>query len=261
MILWCIDILHQSREASLPLRAALFLIVMATVVGAGQAQADDLIIFFHDRPPYSWRDDSGKLQGLVVDPAEQALKAASIPFKWDEVPSARQMETIKLGEVAACGLGWFKRPDREVFARFSAPVYRDKKMVIIARRDETEFVGNRPIGTFFNLPNLILLVKTGYSYGAFMDAKIDTLNPKRLSTSTDNLHMLDMIALDRADYMLMSAEEAEFVLKRGSNTTNALMTYPFQDAPEGEARHLMCTKLVPQDLLDRFNAALPIMRM
>lgn len=226
------------------------------MIGAADVRADDLTIFFHTRPPYSWRDEGGRLHGLVAEPAEQALAAAAIPYKWEELPSARQLETIKIGQVIACGLGWFKRPEREKFAHFSAPVYRDKRMLIIARENDTRFAGTPPISVLFGRKDLTLLTKVAYSYGAYMDGKLKALTPTRQETSTDNLHMLDMIALGRADYMLMSAEEADYVLASAGDTAKALTAYPFLDAPEGEARYLMCAKRVPQEWLDRFNAAL-----
>lgn len=242
----------------MPLRSyvALLFTIYAVTNVAADASAEDLVVFFNDRAPYFWRDDTDNVRGIVAEPAERALAASGTPFIWEELPSARQIETIKRNEMAACGLGWYKRPDREEFARFSDAIYRDSRMVVIARKHDPHYVDNPPIATLFADPGLTLLVKVGYSYGTVMDAKIAAGNPNRVSTSTDNLHMLDMIALGRADYMLMSAEEADYLLNADGHVANALASYPFQDAPEGEPRHLMCTMQVPRDLLDRFNAAL-----
>lgn len=194
--------------------------------------------------------------GVVAEPAAKALEAAGISFTWAAMPSARQMETIKKGDAAACGLGWFKRPDREEFALFSAPIYHDRRMVIVARLNDPRFLGDPNIEDLFKMKDLRLLTKTGYSYGAVMDEKIAANKPTRDETSTDNFHMLDMVALDRADFMLISAEEADYLLSQKRETASQLATFPFADAPDGEARYLMCTKMVPQDLLDRFNKAL-----
>lgn len=225
---------------------------------SGAAQAEDLIVYFHDRPPYSWRDSTGNMKGVVAEPAERALQSAGIAFKWELLPSARQMEVIKGNELGACGLGWFKRPEREAFARFSAPIYHDKRMIIIARSNDGRFLDQPQILTLFARKDLTLLTKVGYSYGSYVDAQLKSLAPMREETSTDNFHMLDMIALGRADYMLMSSEEAEYLLREHSPAVESLRDYPLLDAPEGEARYLMCTPRVPQSLIDRFNAALSV---
>lgn len=220
------------------------------------AADENLTVYFHQRPPYSWLDDASNVVGVVAEPTAKALQLAGIDFTWAAMPSARQMETIKKGDAAACGLGWFKRPDREEFALFSAPIYHDRRMVIVARNNDPRFLGDPRIEDLFKMKELRLLTKTGYSYGATMDEKIATNKPTQDETSTDNFHMLDMVALDRADFMLISAEEADYLLGQKRETASQVTTYPFENAPDGEARYLMCTKLVPQDVLDRFNQAL-----
>lgn len=236
------------------------LLIGTAILGGGTfdtATADEhLLLYFHQRPPYSWLDDSSNVVGVVAEPVEAAMRAAGVAFTWAALPSARQMEMVKRDEALACGLGWFKRPERLEFARFSAPVYRDRRMVIIARNTDARFIGAPSIDTLFRDGALTLLTKVGYSYGAAMDAKIAALDPPREVTSTDNRHMLDMIALNRADYMLMAAEEADHLLRGDSDIAAALASYQFEGAPEGEARYLMCSNMVPQALLDRFNAAL-----
>lgn len=229
----------------------------AMIAGAmNAARAEDLVVYFHERPPYSWRDASGEMHGLVAEPTEQALLAAKIAFKWEQLPSARQAEIIKGNGLAACGIGWFKRPERELFAAFSAPIYRDDRMVVIARRGDERFDGEPSLPSLFARRDIALLTKVGYSYGGYVDGQIKRLAPVFQETSTDNLHMLDMIALGRADYMLMSREEADYLLAGRSTTLGPLSAYRFMDAPAGEARYLMCSPRVPQSLLDRFNAAL-----
>jgi polar amino acid transport system substrate-binding protein len=225
--------------------------------GDRAALADDhLLVYFHQRPPYSWLDDSSSVVGIVAEPAERAMQKAGIAFAWAAMPSARQIETIKRNEGEVCGVGWFKRPEREEFARFSNPIYQDRDMVIVARRADIRFRGNPSVETLFRDPGLILLTKVGYSYGGVMDAKLAELKPRREETATDNVHMLDMIALGRADFMFMSAEEADYLLRLPGTTSNTLDTYTFADAPKGEARYLMCSMLVPEAVINSFNAAL-----
>jgi polar amino acid transport system substrate-binding protein len=232
-------------------------ILFLLLVGDRSALADGhLLLYFHQRPPYSWLDDSSNVVGVVAEPAERALRKAGIHFSWAAMPSARQMETIKNNEEKACGVGWFKRPEREEFARFSQPIYHDRDMVIVARRADIRLRDDPSIETLFRDPDLTLLTKVGYSYGAVMDAKLAELRPRREETATDNLHMLDMIALGRADFTLMSAEEADHLLQIPGPTSNTLATYTFSGAPKGEERYLMCSKQVPQTMINAFNAAL-----
>jgi len=225
--------------------------------GDGDAFAEDpLVLFFHQRPPYAWADEANTVKGLVAEPAERALRQAGIDFSWVSMPSARQIETLKTNTVKACGVGWFQLPEREIFARFSAPLYRDRGIVIIAREDDARFNGNPPIDRLFGDPELILLTKIGYSYGAMLDAKVATLRPRQEKITDDDSHMLDLLAFDRADYLLMPSEEADYLLHARKDAGSKLATFTFADAPVVEERRLMCSKQVPQSLIDRFDAAL-----
>ena len=45
----------------------------------------------------------------------------------------RDVIPIPMTSVANQVLGWFKRPERENFARFTDPIYQDRPTVIVAR--------------------------------------------------------------------------------------------------------------------------------
>jgi polar amino acid transport system substrate-binding protein len=233
------------------------LLFAAAIAGLAQAaRAEDLVVYFHERPPYSWQEADGRVRGLVAEPTEKALVQAGIPFRWEKLPSARQAEVFKADALAACGIGWFKRPEREAYARFSQPVYRDGSLVAIARRDDGRFGSETRLAALLARRDVKLLVKNGYSYGSYVDAEIGRLQSRSIKTSTDNHHMMQMIALQRADYMLMSREEADHLLSQNDAALATLGAYPLADAPAGEARHLMCARKVPQKLIEDFNAAL-----
>src|SRR5581483_984236 len=98
--------------------SAIVVLIGAALLAATRAYADELTLYYHERPPYSAKQPDGSVRGITADIADKALKAAGIPYRWEDLPSARQLEVIKRNEGQACGLGWFKRPDREAFAKF-----------------------------------------------------------------------------------------------------------------------------------------------
>jgi uncharacterized protein (TIGR02285 family) len=236
---------------------ALFLAAFALLALANQAWAEDaLVIYYHQRPPYSTRQADGSVRGITADIVSQAMSKAGIPYRWEESPSARQMEVIKRDEAPSCGLGWFKRPDRETFAKFSTAIYRDLPTIIVARAKDTRFAGMPSIETLFADKSLTLLTKTGYSYGAEIDAKIAEQKPKARADASDNDIMLGMVSRERVDYMIMAEEEAKDLLSQSAFADAGLAIYHLANPPAGEYRYLMCSKSVPDALIARINQAI-----
>jgi polar amino acid transport system substrate-binding protein len=223
----------------------------------GEAWADDeLIVYYHQRPPYSARQADGSVKGITADIVTQAMSVAGIPYRWEESPSARQMEVIKRDEAPSCGLGWFKRPDRETFAKFSAAIYHDLPTIVVARAKDRRFAGMPSIETLFADKSLTLLTKTGYSYGAEIDAKIAEQKPKARADASDNDIMLGMVSRKRVDYMIMAEEEAKDLLSQSAFADAGLAIYHLANPPPGEYRYLMCSKSVPDAVIARINQAI-----
>lgn len=222
------------------------------------ARADHLpiTIYFHVRPPYAEPGAPVGVKGLLVSPVIKALNEAGLEAQWVEMPPARQTEEIKRAVDPACGLGWFKRPDREEFAIFTAAIYKDRPSVIVARKDDTRFVAPASLERIFSDPRLKLLIKTGYSYGKIIDDWLQHYHPAAAESAGTNETMLNMIANSRNDYMIMAAEEADYLLERDAPLSAALHAITLNDAPEGEQRYLMCSKSVPADAIARLNAKL-----
>ncbi len=216
-----------------------------------------ITILFHVRPPYAEYDAAHLASGLLVAPVEAALARAGLMAEWMEMPPARQTEEIKRSDTAVCGLGWFKRPDREAFAIFSQPIYRDQPTVVVARKDDDRFAEEVSLEASFRDASRELLVKTGYSYGATIDAWIKELQPSAEASSGANDVLLGMVALKRADYAIMAPEEANRLLSTVPELGAALRPIRLTDAPEGELRHLMCSETTPPDIVERINSGLP----
>lgn len=233
---------------------------MAAVVAAAlfPARADrpPITIYFHVRPPYAEPGAPVGVKGLLVSPVIKALNEAGLEAQWVEMPPARQTEEIKRAVEPACGLGWFKRPEREAYAIFTAPIYKDRPSVIVAREDDARFATPASLQQIFSDPGLRLLVKTGYSYGKAIDDWLQHHQPAAEESAGTNEIMLNMIANGRNDYMVMAAEEADYLLERDAPLGAALRAIALSDAPEGEQRYLMCSKSTPADVIARLNAKL-----
>ena len=221
----------------------------------GPARAEELVVHFHPRPPYAFLVD-GQLSGLSGTPIAHALKRAGIAYAIQETPAARQLAMAKESKGAHCFVGWYRTHEREHFARFSRPVYRDQPNIVLFNAAS---VNAREIASLAQLlasTDLILLSKKGYSYGPAIDAMLAGSPAPRQEVTVENVQMIKMLHARRADYIFMAPEELDPLLAAANRLKTDFSIRAFSDMPAGQTRHLMCTRAVDPALLARFDAAL-----
>lgn len=223
------------------------------------AEPTAITVHFHFRPPYMVTQPDGSPAGLTASGVKQAFEAINQPVRWVETPAARQLMLIEANSGRDCGIGWFKNPQREAFARFSAPIYRDLPWVIVAGK-QFKLTHGATVAQTLAGKDTRLLVKDKYSYGAELDGKIAQFGGERLTTSGDWSQMLGMLSLARADFMFASHEEADYFLESEKASAAGLRVITLADAPAGEFRYLMCSKQVQESELASFSAALSAAR-
>lgn len=242
------------KQKSLIIKTAYWLLA-ATLTATAQNNPF-ITLHYNERAPYLQTLDNGDIAGLTATPAEQALRRAGIAFKWEKTPSNRQIQILEKNASADCMVGWFKNSQRELIGNFSLPLYQDKPTIGLALFSNINIDSGSGLAQVLQNRELRLLVKDGYSYGEHIDALIDELKPRRIKTTVENINMLRMVALDRADYFFIAEEEASELIRQSEFEPGDFKYIHFSDSPDGGQRHLWCSKQVPQHSLDRINRAI-----
>lgn len=218
--------------------------------------ADSLItIHYHDRRPY-YVSSGGTVHGLVADPIALIFKKTGIDFQWINTPAKRQLDLIRDNASATCAAGWFKTPEREKIGKYTLPIYQDRPFVAVARAENSLLLDIETLDRVFSEGRLKLLVKSGYSYGRYIDSKIKQLKPWRIVTTADNKSMLQMILNHRADYSFMTEEEANDLLLFSGIPRDNYKIISFKDIPEGSQRYLICSKKMKDTDIENLNSAI-----
>ena len=234
---------------------ACHVLAVALCAAAVPARADEaLTIYYTERPPYLITAPDGSVGGLTATPAGRAVHAAGLLVRWSKLPTNRQLAMVKDNKEIACAIGWFRNAEREGYAKFSHSLYQDRPTVALARagfqpqaeRLADELRDHRPM----------VLLKDGFSYGPFIDGLMKQLHPPTMSTTVENSQMARMIAAQRADFMYVSEEEAGYFIDQAGMAPGDVKIVRFADMPAGERRHLMCSRLVPDEWLARINRSL-----
>ncbi len=230
----------------------LFLSVLLLV--SAHASAESVTVLYNQRPPYLI-ESGGGVSGLTGAPVAAAFKKAGVPFTWEAAPSNRQISMIKESAAPVCAAGWFKNPEREAFGRFTAAIYQDKPSVILTRGGGPA-AAHRTVESLLADAKITVLVKSGYSYGDFIDGKLPTAAAQKTSTTQENIGMAAMIAAGRADLMFLAAEEGGELLKTPELADKGLVLAELTDMPPGSQRYLLCNRNVAPETIEALNRAI-----
>lgn len=231
--------------------AALLLALL--IAPTSSLTADPIRILYDERPPYMSSDGMGGVRGLTADVITHAMKRAGVPYQWVLIPSPRQLLMVGNDGGRVAALGWFRNPERERFAKYSHPVYRDKSIAILTRKNHAGVMRHSTLASLFRDTDEVLLVKTGYSYGPFVDTSIIELNPKRMSITGGNREMITMIARSRADYMFIAPEESGPAIAAAGFTADGFSLHHLPGMPPGEKRYLLFSRQVDDATIRRIN--------
>ena len=237
--------------------AFMSLLAVGSLLQALPARADPAMrMLYYERKPFHYTLPDGKVTGLVVGPTEAAFAKLGIPIQWALVPANRILLQLETNAAAECSPGWYRKPEREVYARFSAPIYRDRPLVGLARAD-ARFEPNIMVQALLSRPDTKLLVKSNFSQGAYMDALIAKMPPGQVSASAMEVqNLVKMIHAGRADLIITTQEEVDLYVKQAELAMTDFRVLVFPDVPAVEMRYILCSKQVPAELMDRLNATI-----
>lgn len=214
-----------------------------------------ITLHYHERSPYYTTTENG-VNGLIASIVSKAFNKAGIPFEWKKTPSNRQLKIIQDNLGFDGIIGWFKNPEREQFGKFSHYIYQDKPFIAITKADNSSLFNNMTVDSVLSNQNLILEVKDGYSYGAFLDEKIKKMEPVIDRTTSENIQMLNKIQSERADYFFIAPEEAESLIELSGLPVENFKYINFSDMPKGEKRYIIFSRNIKDDLIVKLNGAI-----
>jgi uncharacterized protein (TIGR02285 family) len=158
----------------------------------------------------------------------------------------------------ACLVGWYRKPEREMIGKFSKAFYFGRQMIVVSLASNPYFKDKIKANELFQNRAINLLVKAGYSYGRALDQLIKQYAPQRIVATGENVNMLSMLIYKRADYLLMSEDEAAELIQRSHFSTQDFQLSHFADALPEDPRHFWCTKQVSDAVISKLNAAIMV---
>ena len=239
--------------------------LLCELLACAMAQADTLApvtMHYYERKPLHYLNENGQVAGILVTPIEQSFSKAGIPIVWQQTPINRIVATLKANDGQDCAAGFYKSPEREIFARFSLPIYHDKPLVALSRADfAAPGAGNGTITAhdLLNRPRTRLVLKQGFYYGRYLEPLIDKMQPAQVLRVSDEIaSMVRMVEAGAADVVILTEEEVE-VYAAPAAAGEGVRILRLSDVPAQEYRYIACSKKVPQQVIDKLNAAIAML--
>lgn len=221
------------------------------------AQPDaPVTLHYSERPPYQYTAADGRPAGLLIRLTARVFDKAAIAVQWRSQPYNRSLMIIQANSGNDCSIGWFRTAEREAFAQFTLPIYRDRPQVALVRADYPVVAGLSAADLLTD-PAARLLLKQSFVYGAYLDALIaqrPAASIQRVSVEVPT--MLMMLRARRADVLILSIEEVEFYALQPEFAMQDFQVLSFADVPQGELRYLMCSQQISPAVMQRVNRAI-----
>ncbi len=236
---------------------ALFGLLVACVPHAAVAQT--ITVAWRDKPPYHYTEN-GIDKGFLLERARQIFANAGLNANFVKEPPKRIWANFQNGLNAYCSIGWYRLPEREAIAQFSAPFHIDPPHTLLASPDMVAQVrAHATVESLLADKNLILGVVDGVSYGAQLDALINASANQVLRRTVDPAAMVRMTAANRVSFMFIDRDDLGYLRERDGTLGN-VVRIDFPDMPPGLQRYILCSKDVPASTMARINRVIASMK-
>jgi len=214
----------------------------------------EIVIEYRDKPPYHYTEN-GQPKGFLLDRVQQVFRKAGFHPVFNEVPPKRIFQDIQANDKTVCSPGWYKLPERELFARFSRPIHQDKPHLVLTAAIQT--VGRHPsLKSLMADQSLTLGVADGVSYGPELDAAFLGMAVPPIKATVSPLQLAKMVAAHRVDYMLIDQEDFTQIGQKAEFSELNLTPIKFPDMPPGLKRYLICSKNVDDRTMAKLDKAI-----
>ncbi len=213
-------------------------------------------LLYSERRPFYYLDPSGAVEGTLAEPTIRAFQKAGIPFEWQLMSANGILNAIRESSYPACSPGWYKSRERELYANYTKPIYRDLPLVGLAH-SEMQYEKGQTAKNLLERRDFKLLVKKNYLSGPYLDALISKVPREQIVESSDDISVfVRLIYMKRADIAFVTQEEVESYVGQAKLNIGDFKVIKFPDITTGQDRHILCNHKVPRSVVDALNKAI-----
>nr|WP_321501661.1 transporter substrate-binding domain-containing protein [uncultured Dethiosulfovibrio sp.] len=194
----------MKKIAKLTLLTALW--AMLTITTAAYGQEGMKMTYFNNFPPFSWSDENGKMQGILVDVMDEIVGSGmGISLSHEGFPWARAQQMVKEGD--ADGFVTVPTPARQEYAETGKEDVIMSKMVIFAKKGSDAAEELKNAKSLSDLKEMSIIDYVGNGWG---DRNLEGFK-RHLAPKMDNV--FQMLVGDRGDICITDSVVGWYTLK------------------------------------------------
>ncbi len=218
--------------------------------------AEKLNAGYLEFPPYCYTAENGTANGTLILLAARIFNKAGVEFRYQRLPARRILLNIKHFDNFA-SVGWFKNPEREEFATFSLPIYKNKPIGLLVRfKDRYKFSRYSTMESLLANTNFKIGHIHGHSAGVYLEPLLQKYPGNVAKISGTKLQMVKMLIAERVDAIILAPEELPVLVQKSGFSKKEFAHVSFKDIPEGNKRYLIFSKSVAPETISRINKAI-----
>ncbi len=181
-------------------------------VAAWPAAACELRVRWNPDPPYTMRDEAGRIVGMQAELTEQTLQRMGCKTAWVELPWARALVELQAGRLDVLP-GALRRPEREAYAHWVEQHVLVANRLFVRAGRETDFGSATRLQEAWR-PGFKLGVQIGVVYGPDYAALLDNAAFRAtLTQAAARRSLWQMLEIGRVDGVLASEATARWELR------------------------------------------------
>lgn len=176
-----------------------------------QAQEPLRMVYFDNFPPYSFKNETGQMQGILIDIVNAALREKmAITVTHEGMPWARAQTLVKDG--MADGFITVPNPERKTYTYVSEEVVLSTTLSVFANKFNPKIDDIMRIRSIADLAPFVILDYNGNGWG---DANLQGFN--RLMISNFD-HVFHILAENRGDVVLRDSFVGKDIIEKNDLT-------------------------------------------
>ncbi|APJ03258.1 hypothetical protein AXG55_04810 [Silvanigrella aquatica] len=238
------------------------------------AQSYKITIYYEERPPYFILDSSKQkiVDGIAFKKVNKILTDSKVKYEYEQIPIIRSLQNIKDNKIPCCVTYTYKNKMREEYARFTLPYLKDKRLVIITKKNNEKLKGANNLIEILSDNNITPILKVGYTYGTSVTGILqkyrgysifnlnDQKNKNIVMTSQIQEDILKKLLENEGDFTLMPLNEFQYYIQTNPNFSDILTYKTIPESTEEIYRHFMCSKKVKIIDISKMNEVIKKVR-
>lgn len=238
------------------IRSVSFAAAIIVLLAYQSASAESIVVSYLQRPPYYFKKNTQD-KGILVDITRAVFERAGLEHSFVVLPPKRIMLQLRRADSSHCSIGWFKTPQRELFSKFTLPIYQNKSLVVLFNKSSKPVISSyKTVAQLVKDPTLTMGRVAAFSYGDYIDDLLDKHKPQTLEVTGKQGQLVRLLSIGRISYLFISPVEVPTIIASAGFSTHKLETHILSDIPKGNKRYLMCSTATSDQSINRLNLAI-----